>query len=226
MDFGSLDKRLASRLADDDLAAVLLGIAGASSVKRLRLTGCRGITGRGLDPLRSSSVIEQLDISCEPRGSLSEELVASILHDIINTESCSLRQLQLPKKWCGYRNRSGGLERVLREYECILRRRNFNCQGGTHEAGECFGTDGASWMDSYARQRFTCYHCLENFCQDPALDVTTFFCGDCCKTICSECGESHGDGGMKRCDDCFIVSREDTENMLAQRSYLRSIGML
>ncbi|EJK67048.1 hypothetical protein THAOC_11967 [Thalassiosira oceanica] len=103
LDFGSLDKRLASRLADDDLAAVLLGIAGASSVKRLRLTGCRGITGRGLDPLRSSSVIEQLDISCEPGGSLSEELVASILHDIINTESCSLRQLQLPKKWCGYR---------------------------------------------------------------------------------------------------------------------------
>ena len=138
LDFVSVDERLAARLTDDDLAAVLLGIDGASSVKRLMLTHCWEVTGRGLDPLRSSSVIEQLDISClrpgrplyrvplcpatcpwltgaspegikssiltsEPKNSLSEDLVASFLYDIINIEACSLRQLQLPQKWCGYR---------------------------------------------------------------------------------------------------------------------------
>ena len=138
LDFVSVEESLASRLTDDDLAAVLLGIDGASSVKRLMLTHCWEVTGRGLDPLRSSSVIEQLDISClrpgrplyrvplcpatcpwltsaspegikssiltsEQKNSLSEDLVASFLYDIINIEACSLRQLQLPQKWCGYR---------------------------------------------------------------------------------------------------------------------------
>ena len=104
LDFGTI-VRLAWRLTDDDLAAVLIGIAGQSSVKRLVLTGCWEMTGRGLDPVRSSSVIEQLDMSCgvSSSGSLSEDSVVPILHDIINAESCSLRQLQLPKKWCGYR---------------------------------------------------------------------------------------------------------------------------
>jgi len=108
------------------------------------------------------------------------------------------------------RNRSTGLERILREYEELLqRRRNFNCQGGTHECGQCFGTAGESWMNSYARQEFTCYYCLENFCQDPALDVTTFFCEDCSKTICSECVESHATKGRKICDDCYHVTLGD-----------------
>ena len=56
------DIDLAKKLSDDDVGALLVCIDAENKVKRLKLTGCVNITGRGLEPLRGSVVLEQIDL--------------------------------------------------------------------------------------------------------------------------------------------------------------------
>ena len=63
LDFGKLEPELAMRLTDYDIQAVLWCIDAANKVKRLSLTHCVNITGTCLEPLRGSTVIEQIDMS-------------------------------------------------------------------------------------------------------------------------------------------------------------------
>jgi hypothetical protein len=63
LDFGEIEKEVASRLSDDDIKAVLWCIDAGNKVKRLRLTNCVNFTGSGLEPLNGSEVIEQIDMS-------------------------------------------------------------------------------------------------------------------------------------------------------------------
>eukprot|EP00985_Skeletonema_marinoi_P001863 scaffold758_cov116-Skeletonema_marinoi.AAC.4 len=63
LDFGGIEKELAVKLNDDDIEKVLLCIDAVNRVKRLKLTNCVNITGVGLEPLRGSLIIEQIDLS-------------------------------------------------------------------------------------------------------------------------------------------------------------------
>ena len=63
LDFGEIEIKLASKLSDDDIEKVLLCIDAVNSVKKLKLANCVNITGAGLEPLRGSLVIEQIDLS-------------------------------------------------------------------------------------------------------------------------------------------------------------------
>ena len=47
------------------------------------------------------------------------------VRSIVEHEKCNLRQLQLPAKWCGYRNRSPDLESLLSDYNDMLQRREM-----------------------------------------------------------------------------------------------------
>jgi hypothetical protein len=60
LDFGEIHKDLAAKLTDDDIRDILIRVNAVNRVKRLRLAGCINITGAGLEPLRGSSVIEQI----------------------------------------------------------------------------------------------------------------------------------------------------------------------
>jgi hypothetical protein len=51
LDFGSLEKRLALKLTDDDVAAVLKCINAKYTLRRLNMWGLENITGRGLESL-------------------------------------------------------------------------------------------------------------------------------------------------------------------------------
>ena len=63
LDFGDIEKELSVKLKDDDIEKVLLCIDAVNKVKRLKLTSCVNITGAGLEPLRGSLIIEQIDLS-------------------------------------------------------------------------------------------------------------------------------------------------------------------
>ncbi|KAL7449802.1 hypothetical protein ACHAWC_001820, partial [Mediolabrus comicus] len=124
LDFGEIEKEVASRLSDDDIKAVLWCIDAGNKVKRLRLTNCFNVTGSCLEPLSGSEVIEQIDMSlvgdhkepilletwhpplshiwsssvCVPIDlRLSCEHVLPVLDSIISREGCSLKHLQFPK---------------------------------------------------------------------------------------------------------------------------------
>mmetsp|Transcript_3655 Transcript_3655/g.5283 ORF Transcript_3655/g.5283 Transcript_3655/m.5283 type:complete len:140 (-) Transcript_3655:249-668(-) len=62
LDFGEIEIELAAKLSDDDIEKVLLCIDAVNNVKRLNLTNCFKMTGTGLQPLRGSTVFEQISI--------------------------------------------------------------------------------------------------------------------------------------------------------------------
>ena len=109
LDFGDIEKDLAAKLSDEDIRWVLLSIDAVNNLKRLRLTNCIHITGVGLEPLRGSTIIQQIDLSlvgvhesCKldsaPPISCAE--VIPILDSIIERgEDCSSEHLQFPNEW-------------------------------------------------------------------------------------------------------------------------------
>ncbi|KAK1740900.1 SPX domain-containing protein [Skeletonema marinoi] len=108
LDFGGIEKELAVKLNDEDIEKVLLFIDAVNRVKRLKLTNCVNITGVGLEPLRGSLIIEQIDLSLvgehqrpniSPEPQISWSHVLPILDSIIEREGCSLMHLQFPQVW-------------------------------------------------------------------------------------------------------------------------------
>ncbi|KAL7447822.1 hypothetical protein ACHAWC_000131, partial [Mediolabrus comicus] len=109
LDFGDIEKDLATRLSDEDISSVLQLIDAVNKLKRLRLTNCTKITGSGLEPLRGSTIIEQIDLSLAADGEnprfdidppISCETVLPILDSIITADTpCAIKHLQFPYKW-------------------------------------------------------------------------------------------------------------------------------
>jgi len=198
LDFEDIDKGLALKLTDDDMRAILLCVDSVNHVKKLKLAGCVNIIGHGLEPLRGSLSLQQIDLSLAgwhesppilTESKISEEAILPILWSIIEKDGISLRHLQLPTKWCGRRQRSAAMYQFLQQYSAVLEIRSFSCVGGTHSTERCFGTDGEDWIDYYGRQGFTCYECLENVCDNTADDIAIKFCRQC-KKLCRKCAKA------------------------------------
>ncbi len=138
LDFADID---GNRLTDDDVGALLSCIDAVHKVKRLKLAGCTSISGVGLEPIRGSLVLEQIDLSLvkehrmpeidHPVPLLSQSKVLPILSSIISMDGNRLKQFQFPQKWCawvgsdGRRNPAFG--RFLSDYSLLLDSRPFNC---------------------------------------------------------------------------------------------------
>ena len=60
-------KDVSSRLTDTDVGAILKCINAKDVLKVLRLSNCNNIIGHGLEPLRGSIVLQELDLSIIPR---------------------------------------------------------------------------------------------------------------------------------------------------------------
>jgi hypothetical protein len=63
LDFGKISKKYVVQLSDDGIKTILLCVDAVNTVQRLKLANCIGITGVGLEPLRGSTMIEQIDLS-------------------------------------------------------------------------------------------------------------------------------------------------------------------
>jgi len=112
LDFVDIGRTLASKLTDDDLYAMLVCINAQHNLKRLNLTHCFNIIGYGLQPLRSSTTFEKLDLGlgqqCEipnrydltirnanREAKISEEIIFGILDSILNVEGNAFKRLQV-----------------------------------------------------------------------------------------------------------------------------------
>ncbi|KAL7526065.1 hypothetical protein ACHAWF_001617 [Thalassiosira exigua] len=192
-----VETTLANRLGDDDLGAVLACLDASNKMKRLKLAGCVNIDGRGLEPLRGSLVVQQIDLSLveehmEPwirirqrytPSPISLESVIPILRSIIQEEGSALKHLQFPAKWF----KKPLLETFMAEFSDVLDRRQMDCSHchRVHPRTED-GMNQPSWFISYsgfAIQRFTCYKCLKSNCQFIKDDE----CGQCHKYYCDGC---------------------------------------
>ena len=227
LDFEDIEKELANELTDDDISAVLKCINAKYTLKRLKLCGCINITGHGLYPLRSSVVLEQIDISlvgkyeCPKIGhpKISVEAILPILQSIISSDGCSLKYVLFPQKW---RPRSGvaGLESFLQEYNVQLITQELNCSKCSKSMDNI--TSEHDWT-SNGYQNNMCYDCLQPFCDECMFTENTEwqlsfckmcrkdYCLDCCVKVedCEGCGETvcgscikENNNGERLCGDC------------------------
>lgn len=118
--------------------AILYCVNAQDVLKKLKLTGCVKITGRGLSPLRESVVLEQIDLKKyeDPWNSngrlkemflylLSKEVILQILDSIISTSGCSLKHILLPYNWKSLSNTSFG--QFVNRYNQSFDNRGISC---------------------------------------------------------------------------------------------------
>ena len=135
LDFGEIERELAARLTDLDIEKVLLCIDAVNRVKRLKLTNCIKISGIGLEPLRGSAVIEQIDLSLvgnespdpDPAPTISCNHVLPILESIIEREGCALKHLQFPSVWRNERSTDSEFHAFIVRYNEMRGSREITC---------------------------------------------------------------------------------------------------
>jgi len=169
----------------------------------LKLTNCINIIGVGLEPLRGSTIIEQIDLSLvgdhqspniSPKPPISRELVLPILVSIIEREGCSLRHVQFPSVW-SEGGKSIQFEQFRMRYNEMLDNRGVGCA----KCNTNLPPGDLSWMGERNLQNYTCYECLKHFCSrcinDDGEDMFGY-CNTCEKMYCQDCEET------KRCSCC------------------------
>ena len=178
LDFGEIEKELAKRLTDRNIHDILIYTDAVNNVKRLKLTNCIAITGAGLEPLRGSVVIEQIDLSLvgehespvlDPKPSISRDDVLPILYSIISQEGCRLKHLQFSYLWREQeRSTMTGAsfhDFVYRYNEMRYNRDEMSCLECNHRLPKCTFDD--VWISEYyGLHLHTCYGCLKHYCYD------------------------------------------------------------
>eukprot|EP00984_Skeletonema_dohrnii_P021424 scaffold10700_cov90-Skeletonema_dohrnii-CCMP3373.AAC.3 len=214
LDFGGIEKKLAVKLSDDDVEKVLLCIDAVNKVKRLKLTNCVNITGVGLEPMRGSIIIEQIDLSLVgehqnpkkyyPEPPISCNHVIPILDSIIATEGCALRHVQFTFVWLQEPSIDSEFHQFIQRYNQMwANREEVSCL----ECNENLPyIPGNEWIDTntrspdYGMQCNTCYGCFKHSCYDCKIEVCLTclrdYCDECTKmSDCRSCENSH-------CNDC------------------------
>jgi hypothetical protein len=214
IDFADVGFGLCFKLTDDDIAGMLACINAVQQLKSLYLTYCIKITGRALEPLRGSNILEQLDLSLHGNHHgdmfplyadfLEQTEVIPILYSIIGRESHSLRHLNFPIRWPRSAD-SGYFDRFLEtynqtEYQQSIRCRN--CSVNCRESLSLYREDERF----LGLQNFTCYDCLNHYCYNCKDDEGQFyltFCNMCVKLRCKDCQL------MKSCRSCSLSINEE-----------------
>lgn len=189
---------LAKKLTDNDLYAVLSCIK--ETVKRLKLTGCINITGRGLSPLQFSTALELIDLSLLKQyedtstrieSRLCQETVIPILGSIISVQGCLLKHIQFLHEWI--RAPSTRFVNFNNSYAQHLYRLGISCS-------KCNNViRGRTRHISLNDILFCCYSCLKPICE---RCVRVRICGICDKMYCSGCLRANQ---RDSCTQCFMT---------------------
>ena len=121
LDLVDLPISLAMRLSDDDVGAVLVCIDAKNKLERLKLSHCTNVVGHGLEPLRSSTRLQILNLGLVRQfeqpylartlaggksyeflfddAKLSEGPVCGIIESILHGKENLLDRLQYPYTW-------------------------------------------------------------------------------------------------------------------------------
>ena len=235
MDFRDVDKDLAAKLTDDDLRDVLTCIRAGKYLKTLRLAGCINITGCGLEPLRSSAVLEHMDLSLgmpyldappdtDPARvvalELEEDAVLPILDSIVRAHGCSLKLVVFHRKL--EMSRSDAMNNFLDRYEQLLESRNPQCTMCTEIL--CRG-----FIDRlHQKQNYTCNQCFQNYCNDYRCERTHEdnvygHCSSCDRELCHGCRYTACSQGGSSCRGCWTMLGQPKRNMSSFFLYASAI---
>ncbi len=203
LDFGEIEKELAARLSDYDISDVLQHVDAVNKLKSLRLTNCIKISGICLEPLRRSTVIEQIDLSLtddgespklDPDPPMSYYAVLPILDSIISRQ-CALKHLQFPYEWRRNRLIDSKFHAFIVRYN-EMRRDTFKC---FHCNKDLAQTGNNTWIltdddDVYGTHCQTCYQCTKHYCycdtcleEEEEVEDHLGYCDNCQRDYCKEC---------------------------------------
>ena len=137
-DFGDV----ANKLSDDDLRALLVCIDAKNKVKTLRLGSCTLLVGHGLEPLRGSTVLKDIDLcgnTADGDGRttpFSQASILSILENILAIEGGLKKHLNMdrdiPKEW----RRESEFVQNLKQ---LLLSKGTTCDARTRTGVNCLG---------------------------------------------------------------------------------------
>ena len=218
-------------MSDDDLKSVLVVIDAKNNLKTLKLTGCGGIFGYGLKPLKSSIVLERIDLSrteayTKPvigmHTTMNLNTILPILYSIVNKTGNSLKHIQLPLRW--RMEKQPALKEFMQAYNlhlindanltCTMTRRSLDetvfdrlsYQNNALICGnEVEGARLKRGKKQFGIQSSTCYNCLAFACSDHEECKSMIdFCGGCDKYYCRSCVKVWHCTTCKksRCDRC------------------------
>eukprot|EP00984_Skeletonema_dohrnii_P024742 scaffold13868_cov93-Skeletonema_dohrnii-CCMP3373.AAC.1 len=209
LDFGEIEKDLAAKISDDDIRGVLLSIDAVNNLKRLRLSNCINISGAGLEPLRGSTIIQQIDLSLvgdhenerlDPEPLISCTDVLPILDSIIERgEDCSLKHLSSPYAWQGFgREKIPDFRAFLARYNELLCSRAARCLKCNcnllpidwdllNTDDRWNRADGWHFITYSGLQKNTCYECTKQYCDDCEDDRGVPYLSG----VCEECGRKY-----------------------------------
>ena len=215
LNFIDIDDTHAEKLTDDDLGALLVCIDAKKKLKKMILhRSVRSIVGHGLEPLRGSRVLEEIDcLGGDTRNSsglvhhmkkpisitspssqvrmiktsLSTSVIVSVLDSIIDTGGNSLRKVIFPRqegKWPIPRN-SPMLDFLGKINQTML----------TQEI-ECSGENCSKLVKGTIDN--SCQVCTNRFCatcdNEHFIDNDHFIisCNNCGRKLCESCGDMTG----------------------------------
>ena len=226
LDFGDIEKILASKLSDGVIDKILRNIDAVNDLHILKLAGCVNISGIGLNVLRSSVVIKQIDLSLvgkhespliEPDPLLSESVVLPILDSIIDSRGSSLEQLEFPKNW---RNTaSTQMTQFLVRYNQYMRNQGHRCFKCNRSCDEHAEDDENRWVDFegdgdewHGTQNMTCSQCLHHICCREDCEDDSW-CRKCEKVYCKSCVAMNGCVVCEDyfCDECQKMEKCERE---------------
>jgi len=109
LDFAEI-REFAGDPSDEDLRTLLLNIDAKNTLRTLRMEGCTRIVGRGLEPLRGSTVLQQLSLphrfSNGVENALSIDIVIPIVFSMVNGRDNPLDHVQLLETLGDHSNKS------------------------------------------------------------------------------------------------------------------------
>jgi hypothetical protein len=187
------------------------------------MTNCINITGAGLEPLRGSAIIEQIDLSLvgeqqspwlRPEPPISCDHVLPILDSIIEREGCSLKHLQFPKKW----RKDQEEPSTDSEFHALLLRYNqmWTSRGAISclECNQNLPPHRDIWIETricrfYGIQLHTCCCCLAHYCYKCETEERErrmlYSCVKCERDYCTDCSKTHLCRSCEEyyCIDCY-----------------------
>ena len=133
---------VANKLTDDDIRALLVCIDAKNKVKTLRLRSCTLLVGHGLEPLRGSTVLKDIDLSqntgyrYRQKTPFSQASILSILENILAIEGGLKKHLNMdrdiPKEW----RRESEFVQNLKQ---LLLSKGTTCDARTRTGVNCLG---------------------------------------------------------------------------------------
>ena len=228
IDFGTVSKQMASKLTDDQLKKLLVKCHAKEVTTVLKLTGCVGLKGKGLEPLRGSIVLREIDLKLSKMEGLETTYVLNLLSSMPPIAPVPV----------SFGNRHLGLS--------IVKFPIANRDAGNYY--DRFREETRGWLVRFtfarqvclSRHKTCCDHCKEAMCdrwkgveEDLFMVARTDYCEACKKASChgfanseSECpivekcqfcmrqccsdnkGCTKGND-INTCDECFLEACED-----------------